>query len=162
MASAHTVSSLWSKLGQIIQNHLTTPAKPIRRRIWQTVNSRRMTAQRNNCLRKRMSSKRTEAQTTQTVRLKGTPDWRIALETGSSLKVDRKSVVLTPNRLWELEQELLFNMYLTRERRLEISKSIDLSDRQVKTLFQNRRMKLKKFRRESLVRAQKKIHLGYA
>uniref|UniRef100_A0A4W5PJF0 Homeobox domain-containing protein n=1 Tax=Hucho hucho TaxID=62062 RepID=A0A4W5PJF0_9TELE len=94
--------------------------------------------------------------------MKGTPDWRIALETGSSLKVDRKSVVLTPNRLWELEQELLFNMYLTRERRLEISKSIDLSDRQVKTLFQNRRMKLKKFRRESLVRAQKKIHLGYA
>uniref|UniRef100_A0A2A4IW31 Homeobox domain-containing protein n=1 Tax=Heliothis virescens TaxID=7102 RepID=A0A2A4IW31_HELVI len=78
------------------------------------------------------------------------PGWTSNKSTGGVKKQKRIRTAFTSQQMIELEQEYSRTRYLDRARRIELAEILRLNERTIKIWFQNRRMKEKKDRAESL------------
>lgn len=64
-------------------------------------------------------------------------------------KQKRQRTAYSSEQLMHLEESFTANQYLNRARRIDLARSLRLTERQIKIWFQNRRMKEKKSKKES-------------
>lgn len=64
-------------------------------------------------------------------------------------KQKRQRTAYSSEQLMHLEESFTANQYLNRARRIDLARTLRLTERQIKIWFQNRRMKEKKSKRES-------------
>ncbi|KAJ2947432.1 hypothetical protein O0L34_g17210 [Tuta absoluta] len=83
-------------------------------------------------------------------RLLTRPGWNPVTKTTGVRKPKRIRTAFTSQQMMELEQEYARARYLDRTRRIELAETLNLNERTIKIWFQNRRMKEKKDKAESL------------